>query len=168
MRILVWEVHVNRKLRRPAVSALCALTLALGGLAALAAPAEAGKTEAKIVVSKNKTGPFDSSVHVSLSNGESRTFYLKVKNKGSGELELQMHDQPDSDVVQKWFTRFSGGKNITQSVESNYDITLQPDQVRKFSWKVKLIQGSACVNTLITWPPTNMDSVLAAVNTHTC
>jgi hypothetical protein len=156
-------------MKKTAAGLVAAITVALfAGLGLLASPADAGKSEAKIVVSKRTTGPFDSSVHVSLSDGESRNLYLKVKNKGAEEIELQMHDTPDSDVVQKWFTRFSGGTNITQSVESNYDIILQPDQVRKFRWKVKLITGSACVYTLISWPPSNSDEVQAALDTNIC
>jgi hypothetical protein len=144
------------------------LLLSLAGLGLLTPAAHAGTSDAKIVVSKHKSGPFDSSVHVNLSDGESRNLYLKVKNKGSDKIAFEMQDDPDSEVIQKWFTGFSGGSNITETVENDYNFTLEPDEVRRLRWKVKLISGSACVYTLLSWPPSNSDEVLAALDTTTC
>ena len=148
-----------------------AVVVALGAsvvLAAAGAPADAGVPEARITVSKQKSGPFREDLKLNLDPGQAKILYLKVRNVDNDELNTQLMDGGNPNLALKWFTRWRGGENITAEVEANYDLDLQPGQVKKFRWKVKLISGAGCAETHVTWPISGSDFVRARVNANAC
>ena len=148
------------------VTVACAGALALGAVPLLAISADAGtNNDITIKVSKQKSGGFGGSVATNIPSGEAKNFYLKVRNNSGSQIPVTMGQYTEVGLAPKWFKGFSGSENITAAVEAeDYDFNVGPGKVKKFRWRIKLIEDEGCAGTFVNWPVMNVDSAEVHIN----
>ena len=156
--------------RSTVVGSITALVLTLGGLAYVAAPADAGDGQVFVGVSKRPNGEWHTNLSPNIKRGQAKDFYIEVINVSLSDLEVSLSGVTEGPELRaKWFKGVSGNRNITEAVtEGDYSVNTKSGQVKKFRWLVKRTNdpgtGVGCSRTLATWPIGNDDTVGIFVN----
>ena len=139
---------MSRRRNRIVAAAACAVAAVLVS----AVPADAGGSgRIKARIAKHSDGPYVEQVLKILESGQSKRFYIKVKNNTPDQpFDVNMvYGTADADYKVKYF-RFDG-TNITAAVtDTGYEFHLEPQQVRRFQLKIKAVAdtpGSHCAYT---------------------
>ena len=140
----------------------------LATLCVVVPSAQSGPTAIDVTASKKKTGPFsDDAVSVSMSPGDTKTVWYRVKNKsgddqGNLRFEAGMKATPEAFKL-RWFR---GKRNITKEVNhDNYRFALADDAAARFKAKItNTADGAMCFVGRAGKPALGMDSVFTEVN----
>ena len=141
--------------RKAVLGALLVAALAV----AMAGPAHAGGPESTLLkakVARHLGGPYKSQVQGSIEPGDSRNFYLRVKNRTGESQPVEFTDGGDPPPYSAKF--FKGSKNITDDVLGiGYEFNIPAKGVKKFRMKSIRAENPPGVGTCLR--PTIADDV---------